>query len=361
MMSVKTDGPVLVTGATGYIAVHIIRLLLEEGYQVLGTVRDLKNDTKLKPLKNLSQNAQHSLELVEADLTKDDSWDEVAIGCSYCIHTASPLPNAVPEKEEELMVPAVEGTMRVLNACVKSQTVKRVVLTSSSSATEGRLKDIEVYTEDNWVDTNSSEVSTYTKSKATAEKMAWDFVRSLPAERKIELSVINPAFVLGPTLNNSACSSLEFVVRLMDGTLPLIPKFFVPFCDVRDVALAHLQAMIIPEAANNRHLIVTAHMWWEDIARILRKEFKPFGYFISTSPLPNVIYQFSSLICSSAKLMSPRLGKMYFFSDYRMKEVLKILKPYNPKDTLIDTANSLIECGVLKRTRKYEERYKAKK
>lgn len=357
-MSANGDCLVLVTGATGFIGLHIIKLLLQEGCNVRGTVRSLKNKTKLESLENISRESSQSLELVEADLTKDIGWVRAAEACRYCIHVASPLPSAEPEKEEDVIIPAVEGTKRVLRACVNSHTIERVVLTSSSCAVEDHLNTNRVYTEDDWTDETFRYVVAYAKSKTMAEKAAWNFVRSLPPGQKIELAVINPTFVLGPTLNNASCSSLEFVKRLMDGSVPLIPKLYLPFCDVRDVALAHLRAMTAIEAANNRHLIVSAHMWWQDIARILRNEMKVYGYSIPTRPAPNSVLHVLSIVDRSSKFILPRVGKVYTYSDRRMKEVLNIVNPYDAKDTVIDTVNALIECGVIKKTKRYRKHYK---
>ncbi|XP_054707123.1 uncharacterized protein LOC129216928 [Uloborus diversus] len=348
---------VLVTGASGFIALHIIDLLQREGYRVRGTVRSLKNEAKLKPLLNLCPNAKHKLELVEADLTRDGGWEQAAKDCTYVIHVASPFPNAPPKSLDDLMVPAVEGTKRVLKACASAGTVKRVVLTSSISAVHGESTNEEgrVYGEDDWSDVTSPAMDAYAKSKTLAEKAAWDFVRALPSGNRMELVTVNPSLVMGPSISGVVCTSLELIKRLMDGSMPLIPRLYISICDVRDVALAHLRAMIVPEAANKRHVVASAHLWLGDMAHILRNEFAPQGYFIPTWPAPYFsLWLYSFLDCSS-KLILERIGKTYTFSNQRMKEVLKV-EPRKAEDTLIDTVHGMIECGVVKKTKNYKPR-----
>lgn len=346
---------VLVTGATGFIALHIIQLLQREGYRVRGTVRSLQNEAKLKPLKSLCPDARHPLELVEADLTKDEGWRAAAEGCLYCIHVASPFPNAPPRNDDDLIIPAVEGTKRILRACCDAGTVKRVVLTSSISAVHGESTNEEgrVYIEKDWSDVTSPSMDAYAKSKTLAEKAAWDFVRALPPEKSIELVTVNPSLVMGPSISGVVCTSLELLKRLMDGSMPLIPRLYLSVCDVRDVALAHLRAMTVPEAANNRHLVTSGHLWLQDIAHILRNEFAPQGYFIPTWPVPYFCLYLYSFLDNSSKLILPRIGQTYTFSNQRMKEVLGV-QPRPANLTLIDTVHGFIGCGVVKKTNKYK-------
>ncbi|GIY24203.1 putative uncharacterized oxidoreductase YDR541C [Caerostris extrusa] len=353
-MSEGKEATVLVTGASGFIALHIIQLLQREGYRVRGTVRNLKNDAKLRPLYNLCPEARYPLELVEADLTSDAGWEEAVKGCDYCLHVASPFPNAPPKSEDDLLIPAVEGTKRVLRACADAGTVKRIVLTSSISAVHGETSNQQgrIYCEDDWSDVNSPAMDAYAKSKTMAEKAAWDFIRSLPADKKMELATINPSLVMGPSISGVVCTSLELIKRLMDGSMPLIPRMYLALCDVRDVARAHMQAMIVPEAANNRHLVNTGHLWLQDLAHILRNEFSPQGYFIPTWPAPYFALWIYSFVDSSTRLILQRINQTYTFSNRRMKEVLKV-EPRKAENTLIDTVHGMIDCGVIKRTKHY--------
>lgn len=354
-MSKEKEGVILVTGATGFIALHIIQLLQREGYRVRGTVRSLKNEEKLKPLRNLCPDARYPLELVETDLTRDEGWEAAVRGCRYCIHVASPFPNVPPKREADVIVPALEGTNRVLQACASSGTIKRIVLTSSISAVHGEFTNEagRVYTEDDWTDLSSRDMDTYARSKTMAEKAAWDFIQSLPPGRKIELVTLNPGFVLGPSIRGDASTSLEVIKRLMDCTTPMVPHIYVSICDVRDVALAHLQAMIVPEAANNRYLIVSDHMWMKEIAEVLKSEFGKYGYYISTWTAPYIAVYLVSFIDKSARLVYPRHGQAYTYSNRRMKDVLKV-NPRSARETIIDTAHCLIESGALYKARNYK-------
>lgn len=352
-MAAVNDGPVLVTGASGFIALHTIQVLQREGYRVRGTVRSLKNEDKTRPLKSLCPEAKHQLELVEADLTRDAGWKDAVKGCVYVIHVASPFPNAPPKEESDLLRPAVDGTKRVLRACADAGTVKRVVLTSSIGSIHGEStaeKD-RLYTEDDWSDVNSPAIDAYAKSKTLAERAAWNFVQELPPDQKFELSVINPGLVMGPVISGVVCTSIELIKRLMDGSMPLIPRINLCLCDVRDVAAAHLKAMTIPEAANQRHLIVASHLWLRDVAFILSEEFGSQGYYIPTWHAPYFTLWLYSFFDNSTRLILSRINKSYTYSNRKMIEVLGI-NPRDMRKTLLDTVHCLIACGALKKTEK---------
>lgn len=189
---------VLVTGASGYIATHVVKQLLDLGYRVRGTVRSLKNEQKIAPLRKLATNTKHELELVEADLTDENSWLNAVKECTYVIHTASPFPAERPKNENELITPAVNGTLFVFRACVQEGAkVKRVVLTSSvASVAPEVFEEGRKYTAEDWPEPTG--LSPYPKSKVLAEKAAWDFCKQRENEGKecFELAVINPGFVM---------------------------------------------------------------------------------------------------------------------------------------------------------------------
>lgn len=351
-MAAASECPlVLVTGATGYIASHVIKQLQEAGHMVRGTVRSLSDEAKIKHLQDLCPEATYKLELVEADLTKPESWEAAVKGVAYVIHVASPFPNSQPKDENEVIQPAVEGTQNILKACVAAKTVKRVVLTSSCVAVNwSNQSSDKVHTEEDWSDVET--LDAYAKSKTLAEKAAWDFIKELPDEDKIELAVINPAYVMGPVLHGSQCTSMEVLKRLLERSLPAVPKLNFALVDVRDVAAAHIKAMTLPEAAGNRHLIVNTNMWMKEMAQILAKEFKPQGYGVPTVNCPYFALYLSSVFDKTIKMILPQINKVHKFDNKRMKEVLGI-EPRDAKETLIDMAYSLIESGFIKRTKKY--------
>ncbi|KAK6195722.1 hypothetical protein SNE40_001090 [Patella caerulea] len=344
---------VLVTGASGYIATHVIKQLQEEGYRVRGTVRSLQDENKVKHLHALCPEAQFKLELVEADLTKPESWEAAVKDVVYVIHIASPFPAAAPKDENEVIQPAVEGTQNVFKACVDAKSVKRIVLTSSCAAvaweTAGTSKD-KVNSEEDWSDVDK--LDAYSKSKTLAEKAAWDFIKELPDSDKIELAVINPSYVMGPVLSGSNCTSMEIVKRLLERAMPAVPKLNFPVIDVRDVATAHVKAMTLDEAVGKRHLIVNSNVWMKEMAQILAKEFKPQGYSVPTMNCPYFALWLSSVFDKTLKLILPQVGKIHRFDNTRMKEVLGI-QPRDTKEMLLDMAYSLIEGGFVKKTKKY--------
>lgn len=352
------DSPlVLVTGASGFIAAHIIKLLQEEGYRVRGTVRSLQNEAKVKHLKDLCPDARYQLELVEADLLKEDTWKEAVKDCTYVIHTASPFPSTPPPNPDDVIKPAVDGTKNVLQACAEAGTIKRVVITSSVVAIHGEMvmEEGKVYSENDWTNPDSTSLDAYSKSKTVAERAAWDFVnKELPEDKAFELSVINPCVVLGPVINGTISTSVEIVKRLMERSMPMVPKANFAVCDVRDVALAHVKAMTLPNAANHRHIICTQNVWFKDIGLALSKEFKPYGYSIPSMVAPYFAVWLNSFVDKMSRTILPRIGREFRFDNKRMKDELGIT-PCELNKTLLDTAHSLIDNGFVKKSKKYKQ------
>lgn len=343
---------VLVTGASGYVAGHVVQQLQEAGYKVRGTVRSLKNTDKVKHLYHLCPDAAHKLELVEADLTNPESWPPAVGGVTYVIHVASPFPITQPKREEDLIVPAVEGTLSVLRACAKTSSVKRVVMTSSCAAVgwEVRHQDSQTRTEEDWSDT--TRIDTYSKSKTLAEKAAWDFVHDLPDDEKFELVVINPSLVLGPPLHGTVCSSVDIMKKLLERQMPMLPKMSFAIIDVRDVALAHIKAMTTPEAAGQRFICNNTNLWFSQMAILLKTVFGSQGYNVPTSVAPKVVLWMGSIFDSSIKLVLPHVGDMKVFANNKLKTVLGV-QPREVRDTVIEMAYALIENGFVKKTSKY--------
>jgi nucleoside-diphosphate-sugar epimerase len=337
---------VLVTGATGYIAGHCIRELLEQKYRVRGTVRSLAATQKTEHLRRMATALGGSVDLVEADLTSDRGWKDAVAGCTYVQHVASPFPAAVPKDEMALIRPAVDGALRVLNACAASGTVKRVVMTSSVAAvafghTDGHGT---VRTEADWSKVENCEP--YQKSKTLAERAAWDFVNGLPSDRRFELAVINPGFVLGPLLNDDQGTSGELIRKLMVREMPACPEIGFAPVDVRDVALAHRLAMERPEAPGNRYICAGEHIWVQDMAKILAAEFNPRGYRVPTGRLPYWLMWIIARFDKAVHLALGYVGRRELVSSAKaQRELGWRMRPV--KETIVETARTMIEQGIV--------------
>ena len=263
---------VLVTGGTGFLGVHTILQLLQQGYQVKTTLRSLsKKDQIIKALEESGITDFSHLSFIEADLTSDYNWDEAVKDCDYVLHVASPFPAQDPKDENELIIPARDGALRVLKAS-RDGGVKRVVLTSSFAAV-GYSTDIEnyIFTEKDWTDTNI-DLPAYIKSKTVAEKSAWQFIEE--EGNNLELSVINPVGIFGPAIGGITSASLDVAVTgILNGNLESTPHFTMGVVDVRDVADIHIKAMFHPNAAGERFIATSeGAMSFYDVAELFKKE-----------------------------------------------------------------------------------------
>lgn len=337
------DTKVLVTGATGFIAGHCIQELLTHGYAVRGSVRDLER-AEVAHLHAIAQRTGGSLELVQARLDAETGWAEAVDGCTFVWHVASPVPPNVPKDEDEVIRPAVDGTLRVLRAAVASGTVRRVVLTSSTDAiTAGHDRaDTRVRTEADWSDVDRS--GPYPKSKAYAERAAWDFVRDQP----LELVTINPGLVLGPLLHAERTLSIEVIRQLLAHEMPAVPRIGFAVVDVRDIATAHRLAMEIPEAAGNRYICAGERLWMGGIAADLAAEFGPRGYRIPTRPLPYPLMWTIARFDKTIRLALTLVGVLPLVSADKAKQELGwTARP--ARESIVDTAESLLRYGVVRR------------
>ncbi|KAK3866488.1 hypothetical protein Pcinc_027986 [Petrolisthes cinctipes] len=353
---------ILVTGVSGYLGSHVAKQLLEEGYRVRGTVRSLENEAKVNPIKNLVPDAKFPIELVAADLTKDEGWDKAVEGCTGVMHVASPFPDGTNKvvTEEEVMGPAKEGTLCVLKAITAhAPTVRRVVQTSSFAAVFGEIvpEADKVYNEESWTDMESPTLDAYTKSKAAAEKAAWDYVKELPDDQKFELAVVNPVLIMGPPLieAHKNATSISIMGQIVNKAMPGVPRVSFPMCDVRDVAKAHVKALTLPEAANNRHIIYTDTVWMKDMAMTVAKEFKPQGYSIPTSQLPYFMVWMAGCFNKGIKnTVLPRVGKIIKTDNTRMKEVLGV-QPTPIETTFQDMVYAMVDLGIVRKAKKYKQ------
>ena len=331
---------VLVTGATGFIGLHCIAQLLQQGYSVPGTVRSPNRIEEVKQAISEQQLSSENLSFVEADLTKDEGWDEAVAGCDYVLHVASPFIVGVPKHEDELIIPAVEGTRRVIEAAI-NEGVKKVVQTSSCAAIIETQNGKTHFSEDDWTDASHPKTPAYYKSKTLAEQKAWELVG---AQSTTKLAVINPAGVFGPTLSDDIGVANAFVLQVIDGKVPGCPKLHLGFVDVRDVAAAHILAMQKPEADGERFIISEREYWFREFSAVLRAA----GYEKAPSrEMPNWLVKFLGLFDPPTRQMSQMIGKEKITPSDKAKKLLG-WKPRPADESLRDTAAQIVEKGMVK-------------
>jgi nucleoside-diphosphate-sugar epimerase len=314
----STEPPVVVTGATGLIAKHIIGELLKRGHAVRGTLRRMeKADDVRRAATRLGCNPA-GLSFAVANLDSDEGWDEAVAGSSIVLHTASPFPIAQPDNPDDVIRPARDGTLRVLKAAARAR-VKRVILTSSSVAIfYGRgLPAGHIYSEDDFTDETRADITPYIKSKTIAEKAAWQFVKSTPGAP--ELAVINPAFVQGPALDADLSTSHELYRLMARGVYPAAPRIRFPVADVRDVAMAHVEAAFRPEAAGKRYLVGEGQLRLYELGQILAREFPDLRSKVPKFELPDVAVRVLSIFDKRMRTILPELGEQKDYTNERIK------------------------------------------
>mgnify|MGYP003132901032 FL=1 len=335
---------VLVTGATGFIASHLILQLLDKGYEVRGTARSTEKAGRLNKILSDYAGKPVNIEIVAADLSSDEGWAEAVKGVSYVQHVASPFPTDAPKSADELIIPARDGALRVLRAA-KAEGVKRVVMTSSMAAIGYGWGDKrpELLTEVHWSNSdNLNDNTAYARSKTIAEKAAWDYVNGEGAG--LELSVINPVAVLGPAMSKDVSSSLQLVSQPLEGKLPAFPKLSFGVIDVRDVARAHIEAMLRPEANGERFICGGDILWMDEMGEVLRKAFP--DRKIPKGTLPNWLGRLFAQLNPPLKQVLPELGKKRAYSNEKLKTVLGI-NPIPADEAVIASAKSLIKVGAV--------------
>jgi nucleoside-diphosphate-sugar epimerase len=339
---------VLVTGGSGFIGAHCILQLLNGGYRVRTTVRSLKRETDVRSmLKAGGAEPREALSFAVADLMSDAGWSEAVAGCDFVLHVASPFPLRVPKHEDELIIPAREGALRVLRAA-RDAGIKRVVLTSSFAAIGyGRKPTDRPFSEENWTDLNGDDLTAYVKSKTLAERAAWDFVGHEGGT--LELSVVNPVGVFGPVLGPDYSTSIELVRRLMDGAMPGCPRLSFGIVDVRDVADLHLRAMTNPAAKGQRFLAVAGEfMTIQEIAQVLKARMGDAARRVPTKVVPDWVVRLVSLFDSSVAQILPELGKSKNATNEKARRVLG-WAPRSNEDAIIAAAESLVRLGKSKK------------
>ena len=258
---------VLVTGATGYIGLHCINQLLNEGYAVNGSVRSPERKEEVINALHKHNTSTEHLNIYTLNLTEDAGWSEAMEGCDYLLHVASPI--SLERTDEDYFVqPAIDGVNRALSYA-KKHNIKKVILTSSVAAIFDSLEKKDIYDESDWSDPNNPHISAYSKSKTLAERAAWDFVKN--EDHPFELAVINPALVVGASLSGDIGESNKAVEMVASGRMPVAVPLMFGYVDVRDVAAAHILAMQTPASNGERFALVEKDLWYKDVAKILRE------------------------------------------------------------------------------------------
>jgi nucleoside-diphosphate-sugar epimerase len=338
---------ILVTGGSGFIGSHTILQLLAAGHHVRTTVRSAKREADVRAmLKQGGAEPGDRLSFAVADLEADAGWPGAAAGCEYVLHVASPFPPNIPKHEDELIVPAREGALRVLRAS-RAAGVKRVVLTSSFAAIGyGHEPQKAPFDETSWTDPAGDDVRPYVKSKTLAERAAWDFIAKEGGA--LELSVVNPVGVLGPVLAPDYSTSILLVQRMMDGSMPGCPRLSFGVVDVRDVADLHIRALTHPDAKGQRFLAVAGDfMSMLDIARVLKARMGAAAKRVPTRQLPNWLVRIAAVRDPAVRQIVPELGKA---RNATSEKAMRLLgwAPRSNEDAIVATAKSLVRLGLLK-------------
>lgn len=333
---------VLVTGGTGYVAGWCIAELLERGFEVRTTVRTPDRTESVRRAVATQTDPGDRLSFAVADLTSDDGWKEAMDGCDYVLHVASPLGANSPRDPEALIVPARDGTLRVLRAATAAG-VKRIVMTSAANASSpASYRDEAVSDETLWTDPADTTLPAYRRSKTIAERAAWDFMAD--HEGPTTLTTILPGAVFGPILTASNGGSVQIIGRLIKG-MPGTPRIGFEIVDVRDLADIHIRAMTAPEAAGQRFLATGEFLWMHDMALALRAALGDSAGKVPTRNLPNLAIRAFAIFDPSLREIMPALGRRHRHSTEKARRLLG-WRARPATETVIACAESLIERNV---------------
>jgi nucleoside-diphosphate-sugar epimerase len=320
----NADKVVAVTGASGYIAGHIIKILLSKGYTVKAVVRDLSKPEKFEFLKKMPQK-DGQIQFVAADIQEMGAYNKIFVGCHAVIHTATPYIHSASDPQKEIVDPAVNGTLHAMNAAIEAK-VKRIVVTSSGGAMfHFPVEPGYTFSEKDWNSGSSLATNAYFHSKRLAEEAAWTTYKASDPH-KVELAVVNPLFVVGPTQSPILNTSLNILKRFLTGEQQQPMTGFVGWVDVRDVAAAHVIAMEHPDADGKRLICCAEVRSWKDMSETLAKQFPEFPVFKDNSEVPST---------APYSIDTSALQKLGWKANHNFEEMLK------------DAADSLISTGAV--------------
>jgi len=338
-------GKVLVTGVSGFLGAHTAIQLLNQGYHVLGTLRDIQRAEAIKEVILANASREGRLKFAKADLLDREVWPGLMDGVDYVLHIASPFPRVLPKRDEELLLPARDGTLNVLRACSRAA-VKRVVLTSSTTAIAyGKPKGQRsgTYSELDWTDENDlRDTTVYIRSKTAAERAAWDFINK--NDGNLELVSICPGALLGPVLEKDFGTSANIVIKILDGSTPAYPKIGYDLADVRSVAELHLLAMESPGAAGERFIATAGYLAFSEIGDILQEAYP--DRKTPRGELPNFLTRLIANFESTLKPLTVEIGATRKLDNRKAIDQLG-WQPISPKEAVLATAETVIQLGLV--------------
>jgi dihydroflavonol-4-reductase len=333
---------VLVTGGSGFLGGWCLVESLQRGYRARTTVRDLAREPEVRANVGSQVDVGDRLTVLAADLTDDQGWEEAVDGCDYVLHVASPFPPGQPKDPDELIVPARDGTLRVLRASLAAD-VKRIVLTSSVAAVRNTgpdaASDGREFNEQDWTDPDNPALTPYTRSKTIAERAAWDYMRGQGAEER--LVTVQPGAIIGPVLGEDRSYSLQAVDRMLTGRMPGLPRLGFSFIDVRDVAALHVAAMTAPDAAGERLIAASTFLWFSDVAAILREQLGADARKVPRRSVPNIVVRALALFDPEVRSVVDELGQKTTYSIENAKRRVG-WTPRPVEETVVDCARSLL-------------------
>jgi dihydroflavonol-4-reductase len=334
---------VLVTGGSGFLGGWCVAELLRRGYSVRTTVRDLSREAELRGrvrelAGDLPADADDRLSVLAADLLSDDGWDQAVDGCDRVLHVASPFPLVQPKDPDDLIVPAREGTLRVLRAALQAG-ASRIVVTSSVAAVGGSAKGSgRPLDESDWTDLDDSTLTAYARSKTIAERAAWDLAEEMGATER--LATVNPGAILGPVSGPDRSPSLEVIQRLLNG-MPGTPRIGFNLVDVRDVADLQIRAMSDPKAGGKRLVAVRSFEWMAEVAKVLREQLGPAAPKVPKRSVPDLVVRAMGLFDPGIRSVTGQLGRKQEYSSAQAEELLG-WAPRPIEETIVDCARSMI-------------------
>jgi dihydroflavonol-4-reductase len=338
---------VLLTGVTGFLGSHTTIQLLEKGYEVIGTVRDKRKADAIRTVIGKHTQNISALTIVEANLNDKEVWYDLTRDVDYVQHIASPFPREMPKHENDLIVPAKEGTLNILTAASVNK-VKRVVITSSVAAiVYGKTKKdllTRVFNETDWTDESSLKDSTpYFRSKTIAEKAAWQFHKN--DQSGMELTTVLPGAILGPVLEEDFGTSANIVIKMLDGSSPALPRIGFDIVDVRSVADLLIRSMEMKEAANKRYIASAGYLTFKEVAQILKEQYP--NRKIPGSELPDYLVRFFSYFDASLKPILVDVGVNRRIDNSKAVKELN-WQPLPLREAVISCARSIFEKGIVK-------------